>query len=198
MGSSGAADETTGSGPPPPVEQCNGVDDDGDGLVDEWSPSNAEQCEICLTPDNCRVCHLFVDNEADPTRTYWYCRGDAWHELTVFCEALDQPGEPQVTFVSIHDDAENLLITQQLPLDPQGFNNTWLGMHNEGPPEAPQWVWDDGSEVDYHRLGSTFDGYEGSDTCVSMGNSGNWGVTGCLAAYSFDCAKRPCNSARSG
>jgi len=38
----------------------------------------------------------------------------------VFCESLDQPGDPQVDFVSIHDDAENQLIVQQLPLDPQG------------------------------------------------------------------------------
>jgi len=60
-------------------------------------------------------------------------------------------------------------------------------MRNAGSPEAPQWVWDDGSEVDYHRLGGSFDGYASEDTCVSLGDSGNWGVSGCLAAFSFVC-----------
>lgn len=175
------------TGPPPPVEQCNGIDDDGDGLIDEWSSDNATTCEICLMPEICRICHLFVDDETAPTRTYWYCRGDSWPELPVFCEALDQPGDPQVHFVSIHDDAENQLVTQQLPLDPQGWGVAWIGMRNAGAPEAPRWVWDDGTEVDYHQLGADFDGYQGEDTCVSLNGRGGWGVSDCLAAFSFVC-----------
>jgi len=183
---SDASDTDGSTGPPPPPEVCNGIDDDGDGLIDEWSPENATECEICPPSGPCRVCHLFVDDEVAPTRTYWYCEGDSWPELSVFCAALDQPGDPQAGFVSIHDDAENLLITQHLPLDPKGWGVAWIGLRNAGTPEAPEWAWDDGSEFVYDQLGSKRDGYEGDDTCVSM-NGGNWNVSGTLAAYSFIC-----------
>ncbi|MEM9456367.1 MAG: C-type lectin domain-containing protein [Myxococcota bacterium] len=175
------------TGPPPPNEQCNGIDDDGDGLIDEWSPDNATECEICLMPEICRACHLFVDDETNPTHTYWYCRGDAWAELPVFCAALDQPGDPQAHFVSIHDDPENQLIIQQLPLDPQGWGVTWIGLRNAGSPESPEWIWDDGTPLDYHRLGDSFDGYQSDHTCVSMNGNGAWGLSDCLAAFSFVC-----------
>lgn len=40
------AASSSSSGEPTPLEECDGVDNDGDGLIDEWSPLN-DDCNGC-------------------------------------------------------------------------------------------------------------------------------------------------------
>lgn len=162
--SSSEGDSSTGA--PVPVELCNGIDDDGNGLVDEWSPQNT-QCEICPEGASCRTCDLFPDDPQAPTRVYFLCDDGGYSQMVGFCAAIGAPP------VSIHDDAENIaLAIKTTELTP--YNKAYIGARDFGEPGRSAWMWIDGSTFEYERLGDDLSMHEAGDVCVMINGSGSW------------------------
>jgi hypothetical protein len=176
---SSSSESSSSSGEPPPVELCNGVDDDGNGLVDEWSPENVE-CEICPPDHECKPCDLFPDDEVDPTRTYYMCSGANYDEIVSYCEALGAPA------ASIHSEEENTFLAIKVAAFAQ-YSAAQIGLRDFGDPGAPMWTWVDGSSFDYHRLGDELDTHPPDDVCVALLSSAVWDATHCNGGRTFLC-----------
>jgi hypothetical protein len=146
--SSTEAGESSSSGDPLPLEECNGVDDDGDGLVDEWSPVN-EQCEDCT---------LFQRSGS----AYWLCDGGRWTDVQPLCASFG------ANLASVQDADENLFLVLM------GNSNTnWIGLNDIGNEGVFTWV--DGASVEYTNW---VDGLEPVDNldanCVGIDSQGEW------------------------
>lgn len=153
--SSGAAGSSSSSstGEPTPLEECNGVDDDGDGLVDEWSPVN----------DQCNDCALFQRMG----RAYWRCDGGRWTDVQPLCAELG------ANLASVQDADENLFLVLM------GNGNTnWIGLNDIGNEGVFTWV--DGEPVEYTNW---VDGVEPVDNldanCVGIDSQGEWHDLNC-------------------
>ncbi len=172
------------SGAPVPVELCNGIDDDANGLVDEWSPEN-DRCEICPPDNECKWCDLFPDDVADPQTFYYLCSDANYDEFVGFCAALGAP------ITSIHDDVENTFLSIKVAeFTPYARAN--IGLRDFGDVGAPAWTWVDGSEFSYERLGDDLTMHAEGDVCVHLRTSADWDATHCNNGQPFICeAPRP-------
>lgn len=128
------SDETTlgpadDSGEPPVPEQCNGLDDDHDGLVDEVSAELVE----------CNGCQL-LQGEG---QAWWVCTFEkAWTDAQAFCEGFG------ATTAIVPSEAAQAFLHEQIG---QGW--FWLGAIQD-PDEGP-WRWVDGTAFDYANWGTT-------------------------------------------
>lgn len=122
---SGSSSSSSSSGEPIPLEECDGVDNDQDGLVDEWSEVN----------EQCNGCDLF-QNEG---RTYWRCSNDRWTDVQSMCEGFG------ANLASIQDADENLYLTLrtrpgQLDRDQRHRRRGQLHVGRRGAPALHQLV----------------------------------------------------------
>lgn len=155
---------TTGS---PPLEVCNGVDDDLDGLVDEFSSANAA-CLGCT----------YLQRPGEPDSFYAFCTSStAVPAAQTFCE--DIGGD----LVSIHSDEENAFVYQNAGM----AGRVWIGFTDEA--VEGQWIWSDGSVVDYTRWNpGQPNNADGAEHCACMlANPDRWHDTECENAYPFVC-----------
>jgi hypothetical protein len=152
-GSSSQASDSSSSGEPVPVEECNGIDDDGDGLVDEWSPVN-EQCDDCT---------LFQRSGS----AYWLCDGGRWTDVQPLCASFG------ANLASIQDADENLFLTLM------GDGNTnWIGLNDIGNEGVFTWV--DGAPVEYTNWVDGIEpGVELDYNCAGVDSQGEWHSLNC-------------------
>jgi lectin-like protein len=116
-----STDTTTGTGD----EICNTIDDDGDGAVDEFSPSN-QSCNGCV--------YVPV---GDGISVWSFCADlVTWGNAQARCKLLG--GD----LASIHSAAENGEVFAGA-----AGNRVWIGMNDQAEEDA--WGWSDGSAVDY-------------------------------------------------
>jgi hypothetical protein len=152
-GSSTQAGESSSSGEPGPQEECNGLDDDGDGLVDEWSPVN-EQCDDCM---------LYQRSGS----AYWLCDGGRWTDVQPLCASFG------ANLASVQDADENLFLV----LNGNGDTN-WIGLNDIGNEGVFTWV--DGAPVEYTNW---VDGQAPIDNldanCVGVDSQGEWHDLNC-------------------
>jgi hypothetical protein len=152
-GSSTEAGESSSSGEPQPLEECNGVDDDDDGLVDEWSPIN-EQCDDCK---------LFQRSGS----AYWLCDGGRWTDLQPLCASFG------ANLASIQDADENLFLVLM------GDTSTnWIGLNDIGNEGVFTWV--DGAPVEYTNWVDAMEPVDNLDAnCVGIDSQGEWHDLNC-------------------
>jgi hypothetical protein len=144
----------------PDVEICDGIDNDGDGLIDEWSPLN----------DACNGCSL---HERDG-RVYWLCPGSSWPAAQQSCMQWG------ANLTSIADAGENLFIALLVPTSAY-----WIGLNDLG--QAGDFNWVDGSPLAYTNWP---DGTapEGSGTsCIGINPYGEWLALSCNNGRAFFC-----------
>jgi hypothetical protein len=114
---SGDGADPQDSGEPPPDEECNGIDDNGDGRIDEgWPDTDGDGVADC-TDEECGLDRPSLRSEADAdcqsvagsstppvdpwaTRVVWQWRGAALYSTPTVGD-LDQDGIPEVVFT--HD-----------------------------------------------------------------------------------------------
>ena len=174
--SSSTSDSSSSSGMPQPVELCNGIDDNDNGLVDEWSPENTG-CEIC-DGSSCRYCDLFPDDEDNPTVVYFFCDGANYNQFVPFCEGIGAPA------VSIHDEEENVLLAIKTA-ELADYARAYLGLRNFGTSADPMWTWVDGTPFDYTNWNATQK--QPDDVCANIDTSGSWNSTHCNGGTQFFC-----------
>ncbi len=117
-GGSSESSSTTGA-----VEICDGIDNDGDGLIDEASESN----------DNCDGCALGELDDA----TYFVCGPLAtWEEARAICQSKG------AELASIPSQAHNDFVTSMSDTD----ISHWLGAVLQD-----EWEWLDGSLMSYEN-----------------------------------------------
>ncbi len=145
---------SSSSGMPVPLEECDGIDNDGDGLVDEWSPINEE----------CEDCELFQARGY----AYWRCGNEDWVAWQARCEDMG------ANLASVRDAEENLLMTVRTV---EGAS--WLGLNDIG--NEGNFTWVDGEPLGYTNWNG---GGEPSNSpesnCVGINVEGLWFVFDCL------------------
>lgn len=152
--SGGASDSgSSSSGAPVPVEVCDQVDNDGDGLVDEWSELN-EQCNGC-------------DLYQREGRAYWRCANGRWTDLQPRCEGFG------ANLASIQDAEENLFLGLRTD---SGAN--WIGINDIGNDGVYTWV--DGEPVDYTNWEGVDPPAPNPDAnCGGIDTQGEWSIFPC-------------------
>jgi hypothetical protein len=149
---------------PPGTEVCDGIDNDGDGLVDEYSPFN----ETC---DGCNLIEWDVE-------TYWICPGPTdWVAAHTQCE---QRG---ADLASIHDDQENAQVGAALA---GVATAAWLAARAES---IDVWGWSDGRAWDYDAFGQMQPNYNDPlPVCLTIElNDAEWNDQGCDEDYAYVC-----------
>lgn len=123
------ADETTNTGPEPSPEQCNGIDDDLDGLVDEQGP-DLGWCDGCVL-------------KQELGQAWWVCEAELpWAEAQADCEARGA-----TLAIVATADAQAFLHTEV------GEGWFWLGARQAA--SEGTWSWVDGTPFDYANWGDT-------------------------------------------
>jgi hypothetical protein len=160
-----SSSSSSGGGEP---EVCDGIDNDGDGLVDEWSEANPE--------DNCNGCNLAQWRG----RSYYYCTDgpliSGWESARAHCLGLG------ADLVSVHSLAENQFLASFAP------NAGWIGLNDRE--EEQTFVWSDGHPYDpgeaspWGYMGDT----AGIEDCVYIHEDGKWYDIDCLSVRRIICA----------
>lgn len=160
---------------PGALEVCDGEDDDCDEIVDEYSSVN-ESCGGCRLAERGGV-------------PYWFCAADGidWASAHAACVARGWT----VELLSVHDEAERAWAHEQAQalFASEGLKTFWIGLHRADDfwqgcdVGLEQWVWSDGSPVDY--------------TAWSMGQPDNAGMacdSTCtpLDAFDAECPRENC------
>ncbi len=150
-----AGSEST-TGPPIPDEICDGRDNDGDGLIDEWSPVN-ETCNGCV-----------LHQEAG--RAYWRCdRVARWSTVQSLCLSFG------ANLATVDTPAENLVLLFLLGDAGAG----WIGINDIGDPGNFTWI--DGSPVDFTLWRDGIEPGESPDAdCGGLTSAADWVVFNCL------------------
>src|SRR5690606_1522024 len=144
----GTDEGSSSSGEPVPLEECDGIDNDGDGLIDEWSPVNSA----------CNGCTLYQRSGS----AYWLCPHGRWTDLQPVCMGFG------ANLASIQDADENLYLTLRVK---SGAN--WIGLNDIGNEAVFTWV--DGAPVDYTNWVNAVEPGEDLDSnCVGVDTQGEW------------------------
>jgi hypothetical protein len=109
---------------------CNNVDDDGDGLIDEYSPQNTALCNGC-TPVQ------YLNN------TYWLCTGitRTWDNAEAYCKSLGG----HLASVTTQDEQT------AMQLNMLNVPSYWIGLNDKAQPGT--WTWSDGTPLSYSFFG---------------------------------------------
>ncbi|MCA9704470.1 MAG: C-type lectin domain-containing protein [Myxococcales bacterium] len=151
-GSSGSS-ESSSSGAPIPDEECDGIDNDGDGLIDEWSPVNAQ----------CNGCDLYQRQG----RAYWRCDNGRWTDLQPQCAGFG------ANLASIQDAEENLFLALRTR---SGAN--WIGLNDIGNEGVHTWV--DQEPVTYTNWSGGAPPPDDTDAnCGGIDTQGEWSMFNC-------------------
>jgi hypothetical protein len=145
------------------TEICDGIDNDLDGLVDEYSLMNT-LCGGCIL--------LPLAGFA-----YWVCETPmAWAQARMECEARG------AELASVHSDMENQLIVGA----PAVGTSIWIGGNDllvEGTFE-----WADGSDWGYENWADTEpNDVNGDEDCALVLPGGEWNDDPCTGALVFAC-----------
>lgn len=153
MSTSEGSTDSSSSGEPIPVEECDGIDNDGDGLVDEWSELN----------EQCNDCDLFQREGS----AYWRCSNGRWTDVQPRCEGFG------ANLASIQDAEENLFLALRTE---SGAN--WIGINDIGNEGVYTWV--DGAPLDYTNWsGGTAPSPSLEDNCGGINTQGEWLIFNC-------------------
>lgn len=149
-GASSGGDPTTTAAPPPDSsgaptepEQCDGLDNDGDGLVDE----------VAADLSTCNDCQLLQG----AGQAWWACaREETWVDAQAYCQTLGAQA------AIIHDEAAQAFVHAEI-----GEGWYWLGAHQD-PDEGP-WRWVDDTPLTYDNWGTTQpDNADPGQDCVRL------------------------------
>lgn len=159
-----SATSTTGTDTGGAIEICDGVDNDGDGAIDEFSEVNAD----------CNGCTL----EQFQDHAYWFC-GDllTWPEARDTCETFG------ATLTSVESAAENAFIATHLL--GQESEELWLGgsdLAQEG-----TFAWEDGQPFIYENWAFGEPNDSGGQDCIQMYGFGRWDDDNCDETRRFMC-----------
>jgi hypothetical protein len=160
--SAGTTEDPTADGP---AEVCNGVDDDGDLAIDEYSPQNTRcnDCSYQITPDG--------------TQVQSYCT-DAlpWALALARCVTLGG------NLVSIHSKADNDFVFGQTI-----GARAWIGFTDDGTEGA--WYWTDFSSADFTAWTAAEPNNTGGiEHCAVMQAEGpTWNDTECAWEEPYVC-----------
>jgi hypothetical protein len=148
-----------------PIEICNGIDDDRDGFVDEWSELN-DQCGPCV----------YVVGPAGEF-VFAFCDDPlAWLDADAFCMTIGG------RLASIHDPAENDLVWQNT-----GSQRRWIGFTDAD--EEDVWIWTDGTPTDFVTWNTGQpNNADGGEHCATMlPDVAAWHDTECENLEPFVC-----------
>lgn len=162
MTGSTTAVETTDSGVAP-MELCNGIDDDGDGAIDEYSPENL----------SCAGCNYAVTGSAVVQS---HCTTAlSWPAALLHCESLG------ATLAVVHS-AE---VNDEVYAVSAG-TLTWIGMTDAVLEDV--WSWADGRIPDYTRWGRGQPNDLDDEDCAQMEQaSPTWNDDDCENAWPYVC-----------
>lgn len=167
--SSGSTAEAT-TGPVAP-EVCDGIDNDGDGGVDEGSPQNAA----------CNDCTFLLSAGGD--RWFAVCTDTMpWDDARIDCGDFG----PGADLAMIDDQADQAALLRLV------VGDYWLGMSDVA--EEGHWVWVDGSDAIVGGNVIGFNGWAlgqpegGSENCGEMDSTkSGWADTSCGALQPSIC-----------
>ncbi|MEM9453182.1 MAG: C-type lectin domain-containing protein [Myxococcota bacterium] len=154
---------SSSSGDPIPVdpEECDGIDNDGDGLVDEWSEIN----------EQCNDCDLFQHEGS----AYWRCSNGRWTDVQPVCESFG------ANLASIQSADENLFLALRTL---SGAN--WIGINDIGDEGVYTWV--DGAPLRYTNWsGGTPPGDNLDANCGGINTQGEWSIFNCTNSRAGFC-----------
>ncbi len=151
--SEGSSSSSSSSGDPLPVEECNGIDDDGDGLIDEWSALN-EECDGCM----------LYQREGS---AYWHCSNDNWTDMQMQCATYG------ANLASVQDSEENLWLALRTE-----SGADWIGLNDIG--NEGNYTWVDGMPVEYTNWTGGMQPSDSGSNCVGTNGQGEWLSFNCL------------------
>lgn len=166
-GADGDCDDTNKAVNPGATEVCNQLDDDCDGLMDEFSAANSD----------CANCNL----AAFGGHSYWFCRTTAsWDAARGVCQVFGPVDLPIVD-----DLAENdfLFAGNGLPAAPM-----WVGGRDSDPNQQAYYTWYDGSPLTFNNFALA----DLDNGCIAMpnGDAGKWRDRDCNFDYSYACESK--------
>ncbi|MEZ4381224.1 MAG: lectin-like protein [Nannocystaceae bacterium] len=163
----GDCDDDNSAINPDAEEVCNGVDDDCDGLLDEYSQLNPDECSTCKVRE--WGGHL-----------YWICPGPVtWDIARENCTTLGA----DLTIVGDND--ENGFLFQNML-----GSNLWIGARDVSP-NPVDYTWVDGSALVWNKW--TGPNPDQNDGCAQMASvdDGFWRDRLCGETYGFACETLP-------
>jgi hypothetical protein len=137
-------DETTAAACEVEIEVCDGVDNDGDGKIDEYSAANTGLC------DGCRLRQRLG-------RVYWICLGSrSWTSARSDCAAKG------AYFAAVGSSGENSFLIAESGVDE--VENFWLGGSDPvSDGQTGVFFWDNGGAVFWNgssgAVGGVFHGF---------------------------------------
>ena len=145
------------------VETCNGVDDDGDGAVDEYSARNSS-CESCV----------YVVTVSGVVQSF--CT-----DAVTWPEALQRCVDLGASLATIHSTAEN----DEVFAATVG-TNAWLGLSDAE--REDDWEWHDDSALDFTAWEPGQPNDLGDEDCGHMrAEAGTWNDDECTGTHSYVC-----------
>lgn len=163
----GDCDDANNAVNPSSTEVCNELDDDCDGLKDEFSAANMD----------CANCDLATFGG----HSYWFCRSsDDWDAARGYCQSF---GPVDLTIVDEQAENDFLFAGNALPDSPM-----WVGGRDSDPNMVAYYTWYDGSPLTFNNFALA----DLDNGCIAMPNpdAGKWRDRDCSFEYAFACESK--------
>jgi hypothetical protein len=148
-------------------ELCNGVDDDCDGLTDEYSQGNSGMCESCNV-------HEWGGH------AYWFCPGPmSWESARTVCQQFG------ADLTIVDEDPENMFLFNNM-----AGTNQWIGARDTSPGMF-DYTWVDGSALGFNAWTGPNPDEDNGCAQMASGDDGGWRDRGCGDNYAFACESLP-------